>query len=234
MAALRDNPLSETELDELDDFLASVEGGRAMNIEELDGFFSALIAGPDLVLPSEYWPQVFGGQASGLTVFDTEEEAQGILQAMMRHWNTIARTLNEGEIYYPILVEDDDGVARGNDWALGFLRGVDMRRASWRAFLDDDDQAGSIIPMFALAHENDPNPDLRYESPTPEKRDELIRYMIVGLVKIFEYFRGTRTAEAALAADKATIRATPTIGASDLCFCGSGRKYKECCRATLH
>jgi uncharacterized protein len=232
MADLCNNPLSETELDELDDFLSSVQGGRAMNIEELDGFFSALIAGPDLVLPSEYWPKVFGREASGLTVFDTQEQAQDILTAMVRHWNTIARTLNQGEIYYPILVEDDDGVARGNDWALGFLRGVDMRRASWRAFLEDDDQAGSIIPMFALAHENDPNPALRYESPTPEKRDELIRYMIVGLVKIFEYFRDTRATDCDGAGPFA--RAAPTIDASGPCPCGSGKKYEKCCRAKLH
>ena len=32
-----------------------------MNVEALDGFFAALIAGPETVMPSEYNPEVFGG-----------------------------------------------------------------------------------------------------------------------------------------------------------------------------
>ena len=40
-------PLTDAELDRLGDFLKSCKGGKAMNLEELDGFFSALIAGPE-------------------------------------------------------------------------------------------------------------------------------------------------------------------------------------------
>ena len=45
-------PLTEAELDRLGDFLKSCKGGRAMNLEQLDGFFAALIAGPEMVVPS--------------------------------------------------------------------------------------------------------------------------------------------------------------------------------------
>jgi len=53
-------PLTDAELDRLGDFLKSCKGGRAMNIEVLDGFFAALIAGPEIVMPSEYHWEVFG------------------------------------------------------------------------------------------------------------------------------------------------------------------------------
>jgi len=33
-----------------------------MNLEELDGFFAALIAGPETVMPSEYNRELFGGE----------------------------------------------------------------------------------------------------------------------------------------------------------------------------
>lgn len=33
-----------------------------MNIEEVDGFFSALMAGPEIVAPSEYMPELFGSE----------------------------------------------------------------------------------------------------------------------------------------------------------------------------
>ena len=36
----------------------------AMNVEQLDGFFAALIAGPEIVMPSEYYREVFGGEMS--------------------------------------------------------------------------------------------------------------------------------------------------------------------------
>lgn len=46
-----------------------------MNIEQLDGFFAALIAGPDVVPPSEYLPEVFGGEVSDTCEFAELEEA---------------------------------------------------------------------------------------------------------------------------------------------------------------
>jgi hypothetical protein len=47
-------PLTDTELDRLGDFLKSCKSGKAMNVEELDGFFAALIAGPETVMDG--WP----------------------------------------------------------------------------------------------------------------------------------------------------------------------------------
>ena len=40
----QNEPLPDAELDRLGDFLKSCKGGRAMNVEELDGFFAALIS----------------------------------------------------------------------------------------------------------------------------------------------------------------------------------------------
>jgi uncharacterized protein len=40
-----------------------------MNIEELDGFFVALIAGPETVMPTGYYPEVFGGEIRKLCEF---------------------------------------------------------------------------------------------------------------------------------------------------------------------
>jgi hypothetical protein len=54
-------PLTDTELDRLAAFLKSCKDGRAMNIEQLEGFFPGLIAGPETVMPSEYNREVFGG-----------------------------------------------------------------------------------------------------------------------------------------------------------------------------
>jgi hypothetical protein len=75
-------PLSEDELDRLQEFLE--EWGHGMNIEELDGFFSALIAGPEAVMPSQYLPEVFGTDPKEGAQFEGMEEAQWVLSLMMR------------------------------------------------------------------------------------------------------------------------------------------------------
>ena len=61
-----------------------------MNIEELDGFFAALVAGPETVMPSEYYPHIFGGTMEDTCEFETLEDANAILSLMMRHWNNSA------------------------------------------------------------------------------------------------------------------------------------------------
>ncbi len=58
----QNEPLTEAELDRLRKFLKNCKGGKAMNIEEMDGFFAALVAGPGIVMPSEYLPEVFGSE----------------------------------------------------------------------------------------------------------------------------------------------------------------------------
>ena len=54
-------PLTDDELERLAAFLDSIDNEEALSLEGLDGFFCALIAGPELVMPSEYLPVVWGG-----------------------------------------------------------------------------------------------------------------------------------------------------------------------------
>ena len=107
--------LTAAEVERLGEFLRKCKGGKAMNIEELDGFFSALIAGPEVVPPSEYLPEVFGGEVSDTCEFAGLDEANDIFGLMMQHWDTIAAALHEEDVYLPILLEDENGVCLGNN-----------------------------------------------------------------------------------------------------------------------
>ena len=113
----QNEPLTDAELTRLGDVLKNCKGGRAMNVETLDGFFAALIAGPEAVMPSEYYPEVFGGEMSDTCEFSSLEDENEFLGLMMRHWNDIAGTLFRDEIYEPLLIEDKDGIPQGNNWA---------------------------------------------------------------------------------------------------------------------
>ncbi len=221
-------PLTDAELDRLGDFLKSCKGGKAMNLEELDGFFSALIAGPEPVMPSEYNREVFGGEMSEVVEFASLDEANEILGLLMRHWNKIASTLYKGEIHIPLIFEDDKGDLHGNDWARGFMRGMHLRHDGWAELVNDDERGGCLIPTLALYHEHDEDPEMRTDPITPDKREQVIAGMAVGLLGAYKYFREQR--EGDLEVDAPESRpSTPKIGRNDPCPCGSGKKYKKCC-----
>jgi uncharacterized protein len=221
-------PLTDAELDRLGDFLKSCNGGRSMNVEQLDGFFAALIAGPEVVMPSEYYREVFGGEMSETCEFGSLDEANEILGLMMRHWNTVARTLFKDEVYLPLLLEDENGMAHGNDWARGFMRGMHMRHDGWAELVNDEEHGGCLLPMMMLCHEHDENPEMRPEPISPEKREEVIVHMTAGLVQAYQYFRERRQVSGGVRTSSPR-RTTPKVGRNEMCPCGSGKKYKKCC-----
>jgi len=224
----QNKPLTDAELDRLGDFLKSCKGGRAMNVEALDGFFAALIAGPENVMPSEYYREVFGGEMSDACEFGSLGEANEILGLMMRHWNTIASTLFKDEVYVPLLLQDENGVANGNDWARGFMGGMHMRHDGWAELMDDEEHGGCLVPMMMLFHEHDEDPKMRPGPISPEKREEVIAHMAAGLLVAYRYFRSHPQAGAS-ACTSEHRRSTPKVGRNDPCPCGSGKKYKRCC-----
>ena len=154
-------PLTDAEFDRLAEVLQRCGGKHAMNIEMLDGFLAALICGSETVLPSEYLPKIWEGDQTNEPVFDTQSVVREFLSLIMRHWNAICHNLQSDGEFLPVLLNDESGIARANDWATGFMRGVDMRRDSWLPLMNDDDHAGVLIPIMALAYEHHPDPEMR-------------------------------------------------------------------------
>jgi uncharacterized protein len=225
----QNDPLTDADLDGLEAFLKGCKGGRAMNVEQLDGFFAALIAGPEAVLPSEYNQEVFGGVISEACEFGSLGEANEILGLLMRHWNTIAAALYEGKPYVPLLLEGEDGVAHGNDWARGFMRGMHMRHDGWAQLVNDEEHGGCLIPMMMLYHEHDEDPKMRPQPISPKKREDIIAHMAAGLLVAYQYFRSHREAKADTPLRPEARRNASKVGRNDPCPCGSGKKYKKCC-----
>jgi uncharacterized protein len=235
---MKSQPLSDAELDRLSDVLKRFGDKRAMTLEQMDGFLSALICCPNLVPPSEYLPEIWGGDMVLEDEFSAKPNLEDFLSLVMRHWNSIVEILNSGEVYLPLLLQDEDGNWHGNEWADGFLRGMDLRRESWADLIDDEEHGGSLVPIFALAHENSPDPEMRtYQEPVSEElRAELIVGAAAGMNKIYHYFEAQRLLGIDLPENITSFRrSVPKIGRNDPCPCGSGKKFKHCCaKTTLH
>jgi uncharacterized protein len=232
-----DQPLSEAEYARI---AAMLEGcKRAMNVEMLDGFFAALICGPGLARPSEYLRMIWGGERiGGEKGWRDEAEMQESLELLMRHWNSVAGVLHSGEPFLPYLLEDDAGIAHANDWAQGFLKGMELRREDWAELLDDEGHGGLLVPIFALANEHHPDPEMRpYKEPmSTQRREQLIVGAAASVPGIYRYFGARRWLTPQGEEEPASHRrAGGKVGRNDPCPCGSGKKHKKCCGSvTLH
>ena len=128
------------------------------------------------------------------------------------------------EVYLPLLLEDESGIAHGNDWANGFLRGMEFGKEDWALLLDDEDYGGSLVAIFALANENNPDPEMRsYKDPiSADLRETLIAGAAAGTTQIYRYFKAQRfLTNDPLGNVPDFLRTMPKIGRNDPCPCGS-------------
>jgi uncharacterized protein len=223
-------PLSEAELDQLSSFLSGLKNADALNLEGLDGFLCALIAAPDLVMPSEYLPIIWGGDLADENALSRLEEANAVLQLIMRHWNSIITELEKTSVYLPLVEAADEQGVSGRAWARGFMRGVRMSASAGWTQLFTDEREGSLLTIPIVAGEVDAA--WPTEPLSEGKAEELLAGMAAGFARAYRHFAAQRRA-GARAARRHTMygRSTSKVGRNDPCPCGSGRKFKHCCRS---
>lgn len=229
--------LSDAEDSELTGFLARVVGGKIPNTEALDGFFAALACCPELIMPSEYLTVLqSGANDDGDLVFEDMDEAQRFMELVNRHWNHVNRQLDSDDVYLPVVLEDADGRYFGNDWAKGFLAGTHLRYPIWAEFINDEEEGGAMVPIWALAYENHPDPEMRpYKEPIDDElREKLLIGVAAGVMRMHRHFLGQRKAYTPQTGT--FVRVGGKAGRNDPCPCGSGKKFKQCCgrRGLLH
>jgi uncharacterized protein len=134
----RNGELSEADFDWLNAMLARVGGGLITNVEALDGFLTAIVVCPDLIMPSEYVRVITSGKTEdGDLVFDSNKEVERFYDALMRHYNESSRVLRL-EPRMPTLAESGEEIPAGNDWAQGFLAGSHLRHDLWSEIVNDE------------------------------------------------------------------------------------------------
>src|SRR5262245_65598401 len=110
-------PLDQVDLEALDCFLMSDRSPPdCMTLSDLDGFLTGIAVGPELVLPSEWLPLVWGGEAPE---FADESEAKAVLGAIMARYNEILRQIAD-DTFDPILCTDRGGPLIDEDSAEGY------------------------------------------------------------------------------------------------------------------
>jgi uncharacterized protein len=206
------------DLQSLDDFLSSdALGAGAMLSSERDGFFAGLVVCPALIMPREWLPLVWGEQEP---VFDSEAEAQGVVDRIFGHYSDVIKQLDRGK-YRPVYDTDSDDSILWESWIEGFWRAVMLRPFDWRAHGETDDKEllRAVVCLTRL-HELATRPAAEVK---PMELDEDLKAGAPEFIpEAVEILHRARLARARSAGG-------PKVGRNDPCPCGSGKKYKKCC-----
>lgn len=219
--AQNQHPLSENELDRLEDLLATGEfKDEAMRLDELQGALCALVSGPETVAPSLWLPAVLGVE----DVLDADLLGGETRDLLLRFHDETAAALAAGEaprlLFYPV-AEDADELDYGA-WVDGYLYGTEIGALDWGdAAGEHVDDLADLLDAFHLIISAGAEGPLG--SAGPKARDQAVEAIPDRLVAIYNFWRAKRTPVPTLRRD------APKVGRNDPCPCGSGRKFKQCC-----
>ena len=247
---------SDAEIETLNTLCQRLAGFKGdVSLEWVDGFMTALLAGPRVVPPSEWLPAMFGDAFE--RTFADPDDVQQAMSALMGRWNVIARQLDPEALLdepdqlrlAPLVVDYDDEV-RAQLVADGRLT---------------EDELALLPPTGAVWAEGflDATKAFPHDWPEPDTSTDEGRFhddCLMGVVALMldeadlaEYLaerypdqtlsRDDLIDEACFCAQDLRIywvdhaprhepiRVAPKPGRNDPCPCGSGKKYKKCCGA---
>jgi uncharacterized protein len=183
-------PLSGSiDLDALDDYLMSDHApDDSMGLSDLDGFLTGIVVGPELILPSEWLPVVWGGEEPE---FETEAEMRTVLGAIMGRYNEIAAYINsDPDEFEPIFMEGPEGEVIASDWVAGFLDAVALRPKAWGPLVEDDRAGILMAPLFLLNGDMEIGDDAADEHELLAEASDMIPTCVAG---IHEFWKSNGT-----------------------------------------
>lgn len=242
---MNQKPIDEDDLDFIDTILEKYETDTSIvSVSELDGFLTAIISGPDMIMPSEWMPAIWGSEEDA-PEWESEEEVSRFIQITMGMMNSNADTLIEQpddfEAMFLMDIHEGKPVQVVSLWCYGYMRAVGMRAQSWMNLPEDIQQHLGRIAMFgsetgeeALMQLPEETVDNLQEKIEPAAR-AIHAYWLQQRAHLAPASRrgSSRSMPAAMPMGQVLpfVRQQPKIGPNAPCPCGSGKKYKKCCGA---
>jgi len=190
------------------------------DVSELDGFFAALACAPETIMPSVWFPAIWGGEAM-MPEWKNKKEFENFNQFLFSIYNDVMQTMNEDE-YEALFLEqqtEEHTYIVVDEWCEGFLRGFNL----WGALAAIDakviEEQLQSIRLFATEkgwEQLDKMDDTQIDQEQ-NKIEPCVRVL-------FHHFLDQRKQ-----AHQPVTRSNLKIGRNDPCPCGSGKKYKKCC-----
>jgi len=149
MPAMTTDALNDDELDYLDDLLQSYGNDNSiLDVNELDGFMTALVLAPTEAPMTLWYPAIWGG-AEHEPELDSEDEAEQLDELLTRMHDSLREQLAEAPDEFTALFYEGDFEGRSitvvEEWCFGFMRGVQLAR--WPALTAEQ---GALLDAIAL------------------------------------------------------------------------------------
>lgn len=223
-------PLSDAEFEELDDFLASdAMPEECMDMSMLDGFLTALVVGPNTLMPDRWLPVVYGETEQDRIDWASPADAEYMLGLILRHMNDIAWQLREApDDYEPLVFESEHEDEPGpviDEWCIGFVMGTNVDAAAWAPLLESDEGKAFLLPILLYGTRSG-HEELESRPELAARHEQLADSLADCVLAIRDYWLPQRRAATTLR------REEEKIGRNDPCPCGSGKKFKKCCGDT--
>lgn len=238
---------TDHELQELERFLKSeAVPATAMNVSMLEGFLTAIVIGPQVVVPSRWLPWVWDAENGQEELeFASHQQAEWAIGIVMGLMNRIAdQFANSPALFKPIFLRGGEWDAA--DWCAGFLRATTQFDAEvWTLMWTADglksvqDKRPSLIsPFMRLADAT--GAAITAEEGSEQKWIAAVQPSLLGIHAYWQERRKPALEQmaniGALLSGRTIQRDGPKVGRNDPCPCGSGKKFKKCCGAapTIH
>lgn len=222
--------LTPAEFKELETFFDSDSvPPDCMDISQFDGFLTGLVVGPEMVVPSQWLPEILGETGGNEMVWESKEQLERILSLIMAHYNYIAGIFStDPDEFAPLLYFSEH---KGQEitfidmWCTGFMQAVDINLASWQPMIRSD-KFGHLLLPFYLNGSEEGWEQLEHDPKLKEIPQEVwIEALYEFVPLIYEFWHPNNEADR-LAHQQAN---TTIPGRNDPCPCGSGKKFKYCC-----
>lgn len=147
------NTLTDSELDQLDDFLYSDHVSEdCLDLIGVHGLFCALNISP-APLAEETWLELVFDETP---MWASEAQQAEIMSLLKRFYSSIgANFYSDGEIELPCELsldpEEDEEVAPLAWWSQAFMEGVFTQEEAWFANKSDDDVAQMLLPVMVAS-----------------------------------------------------------------------------------
>jgi uncharacterized protein len=215
-------------LKQLEKQLASLDHDEAMLLSELDGFLAGILVCPDLIMPGEWLPMVWGGEnKDAAPVFENTNQAEQLVGLIMERYNDVAVELQRGGGHYEPLFDVDK---RHNEilweiWIGGFHTALKLRPEAWAKVRGSDGDARSALAgLVALVQIG------RGESTLPKEQIDGITAKAPDLIPHYiKTLNAWRISQQVGGQFKTEAPNFGKVGRNEPCPCGSGKKYKRCC-----
>jgi uncharacterized protein len=226
--------ITKDQIKKLNDFLLSLDSeNNAMNVNEAQGLFTAILSAPSLIMPSMYNAIIFGGNP----VFESEEQSAMILSFIMGLRNNIANELNK-KIFNLMLWENEKLIpyqeatlAAISEWCKGYCIGAQIDPV-WS---ENQEANVFLLPFNVLSDQIYFSDDEDYSQETivssDQDKEQYRSHLPIFVKDFYKYWEDQRKISSPIyGKDELLFWLEPKTAPDTICPCGSNKKFIDCCK----